>query len=279
MQAARRSPDTYVVINAVDRALYHTGRLGRDMFLYPQHPDALLLTGQDRVLAYWHKFDTLIDLGLVNLAEKDLTECLETYGEHPLILERLALVNMVKGKTGAARIYLGALRKTLFHHKWASDYLARLDADPTLSNDPEIQRLRAQCLRKDSTAGFYVTEMLLSTLVEQGGGNRMAYEYLMSWYMLNGQLPRFVQNVTKLSEFGYTDVPPLYQEAAVIYAYGTRKPVPLVASPDAQRRIEHFSSIVNKYGRNRDAAFAELARDYAGSYLFYYFYNFARTQK
>ena len=77
----------------------------------------LLITGDDHVVLYWHAFDTLMDLGLVNLAEKNLTECLETFGEHPLILERLATVNLVKGRTDAARIYLGVLRKTLFHHR------------------------------------------------------------------------------------------------------------------------------------------------------------------
>ena len=58
---------------------------------------------------YWHKFDTQLDLGLVNPAQKNFTECMETYGEHPLLLERLALINMVKGNTSAAKIYLKAL--------------------------------------------------------------------------------------------------------------------------------------------------------------------------
>ena len=61
----------------------------------------------------------------------------------------------------------------------------------------------------------------------------------------------------------------------MIYAYGTKKPVPLAGftvSPEAQRRIEHFSSVFNRYNRNKDAAFKELAKDYWGSYLFYYIY-------
>ena len=82
-----------------------------------------------------------------------------------------------------------------------------------------------------------------------------------------------MQNLARLPEFGYTEVPPLYQEAAVIYAYGTKKPVPLQDfSPEVQRRIERFSSIFNRYGRNKEAAFGELAKDYAGSYFFYCIY-------
>jgi hypothetical protein len=282
LEAARRCPDNYAVMNAVDRALYHTGRLNRDMFTYLQHPDALMITGEDHSVLYWHKFDTLIDLGLMNLAEKDLTECMETFGEHPMILQRLATIDLVKGKIDAARIYLERLRKTLFFSTWANDYLLRLEADPTLATDPQIQQLRARQLRKDSTVFFFAEEPMLSALVEQGGQNRMAFEYLMAWCMLTKQLDRFVQNLARLTEFGYTEIPPLYQEAAVIYAYGTKKPVPLkglTISPEAQRRIEHFSSVFNRHGRNKDAAFGELARDYAGSYFFYFVYASPSAQK
>lgn len=279
LQAARRYPDHYTAMNAVDRALYHTGRLNRDMFAYPQHPEALMVTGEDHSVLYWHKFDTLIDLGLMNLAEKDLTECMETFGEHPMILQRLATIDLAKGKIDAARIYLERLRKTLFFSTWAKDCLVRLDADPTLAADPQIQQLRAQLLRKDSTVSFYAREPMLAALVEQGSPNRMAFEYLMAWYMMTKQLDRFVQNLARLTEFGYTGVPPLYQEAAVIYAYGTKKPVPLQGLAEAQRRIERFSSVFNRYGRDKDAAFGELAKDYAGSYFFYFIYASSSAQK
>ena len=162
LQAARRCPDNYTVINAVDRALYHTGRLNRDMFTRPQHPEALMITGEDHSVLYWAKFDTLIDLGLMNLAEKDLTECMETFGEHPMILQRLATIDLAKGKIEAARVYLERLRQTLFFSTWAKDRLAGLAADP------QIQQRRAQSLRKDSTVFFYAREPMLAALVEQG---------------------------------------------------------------------------------------------------------------
>lgn len=287
LTAARRCPDSPYAMNAVNRALYHTGQLGADMFRYVQQPAGLLITGDDHSMVYWHTFDTLMDLGLVNPAEKNLTECLEAFGEHPLILERLAMVNLIKGRNDAARIYLGVLHKTLFHRRWASDWLARLDADPNLSGDSEIQRLRAEYPRKDSIAEFYAKEAMLTALVGQGGGvgpqtqddastspNRMAFEYLAAWYLLNGQLGRFVQQMERLDEFGYREIPPLYQEAILIYTYGTGKPLDLhgrTISPEMHQRIRHFSDVVNRHGKNRDAAAAELARDYRGSYFLYYF--------
>ncbi len=274
LEAARRCPGQYHVLVAVNRALYHTGRLDRDLFLYAQQPEGLLRTGDDHVMLYWHVFDTLIDLGLANLAEKNLTECLETFGEHPLILERLAKVNLIKGKTAAARVYLGALSKTLFHSRWASGCLARLDADPNSCGDPDLATLRAQRLRADSISTFYAEDALLTALIEQNSGNRMAFEYLTAWYMLTGQLPKIAQQIERLDRFGYAEIPPLCQEALLIYAYGTGKPVDLHGRsipPEVEQRFKQFSRVVNQYGRDRSAAVAELAREYRGSYFFYYF--------
>ncbi|UCF17635.1 MAG: hypothetical protein JSW59_09270, partial [Phycisphaerales bacterium] len=135
LKAARHHTENPFVINAVNRALYYTGWLGYDMFCWPQHPDVLLPTGEDRILASWHKFDTQIDLGLMNMAERNLNECTQVFGEHPMILKRLAVINMVKANYDSARIYLGALSKTLFHSDWANDYLALLQSDPNLSTD------------------------------------------------------------------------------------------------------------------------------------------------
>jgi hypothetical protein len=277
LQAARRHPSDYFVMNAVNRALWHTGRFTQDMFSYPQHPDGLLHTGEDHVLAYWSKFDTQIDLGLMNVAEKNLVECMETFGEQPMILQRLAMVNMVKGSMDTARIYLGSLSKTLFYSRWAKDYLVRLETDPNLAGDRQIQDLRSRCLKKDQMALFYAKEEMLAALAGQDNRNRMAFEYLMAWYMQTKQMDKFVQNIGRLSEFGYTAIPPLYQEALVIYAYGKGKSVPLggyAIDPEARRRIEDFSRIFNKYKRDKAAAFSELAASYRNSYLFYYVYAF-----
>jgi hypothetical protein len=228
---------------------------------------------------YWHKFDTLIDLGLINTAEKNLTECMETFGEQPMILERLALVNLVKGATDTARIYLGALSKMLFYGRWAEDYLARLEADPNLSEDRQIQNLRARYLKKDYTALFYAKEPMLLALLEQNSRNRMAFEYLMAWYMLTKQLDKFMQNIGRLSDLGYAAIPPAYQEALAIYAYPRDKARDYPISPEVRGRFERFSSIFNRYNRNKVQAADELAREYGKTYFFYYMYALQPAEK
>ena len=282
LQAARRHPSDPLVMNAVSRALYHTGRLGDDLFCWPQQADALFSTGEDHNLWCWQKFDTQIDLGLMNMAERNLTECTQVFGDHPMFLKRLALINMVKARYGSARIYLGALSQTLFHSAWANDYIALLQSDPNLSTDERIQHLRSLCPEKDYATIGYSKERVLCDLLEKNVKNRMAFEYLTAWYMLTKQLGKCVKNIEHINEVGYLELPRLYEEVVMIYVYSTRKPVQLAdhpPSPDARTRIETFSRIFNSHGRNKAKAFEDLQKDYSDSYFLYHIYGNAGVRK
>ncbi len=142
LKIGRRSPYQYTVCHAVDRALCRLERLGDEMFGFPQQPEALLLTDPSAE-PVWQKFDVCLDLGLINQAENALLLCTETYGDRPLLLHRLATVNMIKGNVAAARVLLGALAKVPFWGSAAHRDLKRLENDPNLSEDPEIKRCAA----------------------------------------------------------------------------------------------------------------------------------------
>ena len=280
LKTARRFYDDPIVISAVNRALYHTGRLGYDVCAWPQHPDTLLLSADEYKSAYWKRFDIRLDLGLLNMAENDLTECLEIFGPQPLILRRLALVNMAKGNLGSARIYLGALSKTLFEADWAKHYLALLCNDPNLTSDKHIQLLRANQLKDDRLAygGFQAKPQVLSTLLQSNPKNHMAFEYLAAWYLLAKQLDQFVEHLKRIDDFDYPQIPPLYEEAVLIYMSRTNKPVDLGGrrgSDESRQRMDRFGQTFNRYGQNKVAAFRELVRDFGNSYYFYFLYGFS----
>jgi hypothetical protein len=280
--SAQRCPTDPFVAHDVNRALYQRGRLGYDMFSWPQHPDYLFLSDKKYKWMYWQIFDVFLDIGVVNIAENDLTECLEGIGDRPMVLQRLALINMVKGNLGSAKIYLGALSKTLFNADWAKQYLDLLKTDPNLSTDKYIQHLRSLCLDKDCLTHSLLKERTLSWLLERNSQNRMAFEYLMAWYMLNKQLGKFVQNLERLHDLGYREVPTHYEEAALIYVYGTGKPIQLdgyLSSPEKRRQIEDFSKLLNSYGRDKKAAFNELSRNFCNTYFFYYTYAPSSSNK
>jgi hypothetical protein len=287
LAAGRRYPDNhltahhYFVVHAVNRALYHTGRLGSEMFSYPQNPNTLFLS-IEKIFASWNRFDTLIDIGIMNVAEHELAQSLIRFGERPAILERLALVNMVKGNIGAARVYLGALGKTLFNAGWANNYLNRLESDPNLSTDGEIQHLRHLMIEEDYGFSSVVNEQMLLALLDRNPQNRMAFEYLMAWYLLTGQLERLVQNLDRLNDFDYSEIPPHYGEAILLYSSIMKKAVDLkghTLSPQSRQRFEGVNQTLYLYGGNRQAASNELAGNYGDSYIFYYLYGVSGMEK
>jgi hypothetical protein len=281
LAAGSGNPTHPYVIHAVNRAMYHTRRMTDDMFSYPQQPNALLLTNDTSLPAYWRIFDTYLDLGLVNLAEHALVQCLEIYGRQPVILRQLALVNMAKGNTGAARVCLGALSRTLFDASWAADYLEKIRIDPNLSTDREIQGLRELIPQTDTDFCFGTAaapDKSLLALLNTNRKNRMAFEYLMALHLLTGQLDKFVQNIGRLDDFDYPEIPRAYEEAILLYTSIRERPVDLHGrqiSAESQQRLEKFNLTLLLCGGNKQAAFRELAGSYGDSYLFYYTYGFS----
>jgi hypothetical protein len=266
------------IVNTTLQALHYTGRLGYDMFLYPQQPDTMFLFGQRYLRADWQRIDTFINLGLINWADHAVGESLEKYGERPIILKRAALFNLVKGRIAAATIYLTALSKTLFYSQWAKNYLERLERDPNLSTDQQIQQLRSFMIDKDYTGLLYKDKNMLLALLEKNSQNRMALEYLMGWCLLHGDIEELVNNLYRLDDLGYSQIPRLYEEAALIYTTNTKKEVNLGSlriSAASRLRFKDYLHIYNRYGANKRAAVNELKKKYGDSYLFYSMYGFS----
>jgi hypothetical protein len=282
LTSAQHNPHNPFIAHAVNRALYHVGRLGYDMFSWPQDPDHLFLSDKKYKWMHWQIFDVFLDLGVVNMAENALTECLEGLGSRPMVLQRLALINMVKGNSGSAKIYLGPLSKTLFHAEWANNYLDRLEADPNLSEDKYIQHLRSLCLDEDCPMYSLLKEKTLLQLLEKNSQNRMAFEYLMAYHMLNKNLSKLAQNLERLHDFDYPKLPTHYEEAALIYMYRTKKSLqlsPYLPNPQIRKQIEDFSRLLMSYGRNKQAAYKELSKKFRNTYFFYLMFAPSGTKR
>lgn len=276
LEISVRYPRNQFIIHAVNRALYHTGRLADDMFVYEQQPTALLLSAErENPVRWWWMTDTYIDLGHMNLAESMLALVMDTYGERPGVLKRMALINMAKGETGAARVYLGALSRTLFDDGWANDYLEKIEEDPNLSTDAEVQRLRSLIPTTDRDFAS-LNENIFTDLLEKNKGNRMAFEYLEAIYLLTGQLDKFAATLNRLDDFNYGRIPRVYEEAILLYKAVQKKDSPVSGeiSSETRSRFNNFNSIFQvKYSANKLAAFQELAWNYGDSYFFYFLYG------
>ena len=104
----------------------------------------------------------------------------------------------------------------------------------------------------------------------------MAFEYLMAWYMLTGQLEKFMQNLYRLDDFDYSEIPRHYEEAILMYMLKAKKTVDLRdyrISLESQQRFDGFGQLLSRYGGNKRAAMNKLAEYYSDSYFFYYLYR------
>jgi hypothetical protein len=282
LKASARWPQSKLMNHAANRALYHTGRLTQDMFVYGQPPGGLMLSGEtENPSAWWRLFDTYIDLGHMNLAESMLILSMDAYGERPLFLRRLALINMVKGNTGVAQVYLGALSRTLFDRDWARSYLEKIECDPNLSTVEQVQHLRSIMPEIDRDFES-LSESIFLDLLDKNKGNRMAFEYLAAFYLLTKQLDKFVGILHRLDDFDYVEIPRVYEEAILLHRFVGKK-VELGGREISRQSQERFNRFCNvyfgQYGGNRRAAFDKLARDFGDSYLFYSLYGLSGMKK
>jgi hypothetical protein len=269
LDLGRRSPYRYTVCHAVDRALCRLDRLGDEMFGFPQQSAALLLTdpSADPV---WQKFDICLDLGLINQAENAVVLCTEIYGERPLLLHRLATINMIKGNVGAARVLLGALAKVPFWGSVARRDLARLKSDPNLSEDAEIRQWRSVMLRTDSVRDVDT----LTQLLTENPGNRAAYQYGMAALLLSKNLDGFVRMFDTYHQRNFSRIPRHYEEALLLSETLRRQPVDgpgRAVSPETRAQLQEFFQMFRQAGGDKTATRSALQKKFGSTYYYYYY--------
>ena len=271
--AAKRNARNPLVTCALAQASYHTG--GLTLKVPPvTAPEELLFSG-DKLQSHWKKSDLYFDLGYVNMALHHLTEAVEFYGERPLLLQRLVLINLALGNTSTAEVYLGTLARAPFQAGWAQAYLQRLKSDPALASDEEIVRLRRLMVKKDSVVALSADEELIM-LLDANRHNRMAFEYLMTYYLLTKNLEAFVKNISRAKDFPDLGISPLWDEGIVLAGRLSGRPIQLgghTISPEAISRVNTVTRLAQRYGDNAEQARRELSANYAHTYTFYWLFH------
>jgi len=272
------------ICHDVNRALYHTSRLLHDMFLYPQHYAGLLLTPNKRLpkqmmVQIWVKSsNTLYELGHVNEAENASYEALSTLGYYPEGLQRLALINIIKGQTDAARTFLHALSRDFLYEEQADQYLQRLETDPLLSTDDQIRRIRSFMLVEDS-----IKKTTPKDLLEKNKHNRMAFEYLMAFLLLTGQHNAVAHSVKYLDNFDYPQgrIPRHLAEAILLYTAMTGKKTDLHnrrINAGTVRRFQKFTQLFQRHKLDLQTAAKTLEKEFGDTYYYFYFFLLDRSE-
>ena len=109
-------------------------------------------------------------------------------------------------------------------------------------------------------------------LLETNGHNRMAFEYLMAFYLLTRRLDEFAANLPRLRDFDYPDLPRHYQEAILLYEMDTTKRADRCGyeiDDDVLQEFADFSRDLRLCGGGEAAAGALMQR-YGNTYFYYH---------
>ncbi len=268
-------------IHTINRALYHTGRMGDEMFTFVQAYDNKDLVfgvgGLDNVILM-ERAELCLELGLVNVAERIAQEFLRCTNDrpNPYVLKQLALIYTVKEEIETARVHLRALSRNLIYGSEAKDLLHQLEIDPMLEHDEHIQHLRSIMMTTDNAYTHYNENDCLTGLLQRNKYNKMAFEYLMAHYLLTRQLDKFVENLSRLDDFGYDSIPRHYQEAILFYNGITQKKIDLgdrKISAELSRQYEEFNDLGENCGGNMELLWKVSAPRFGRTYFFYYVFG------
>jgi hypothetical protein len=273
MELKRRGIFFQSVNHDVDRALAQMGQLGDRMFEFPQDLSALLYYHiQDEGSIVWFdKYGGLMfDLGYMNSAEHLTTEILELEGPTPFVLDRLAWIARIKRQDGAARVFETVLSRQIAHRLAQA---LRPGADGTLNiPDQRLDHLTECMPTQDREVRDTAPDELMLTLLANQPKNRMAFDYLMAYYLLTLQQDKVVSQFYRLKDLGFQRLPRHYAEAALIARDKTRGQIDLQGwqiDPEIEKQYRAITGRARESRLDRRKMAEALAPEFGNSYFFY----------
>ncbi len=260
----------------VNRALFHTGQLLDNLFSYPQKvgTDGLFINrfiaGQIAIPAS----DLYFELGHINAAQAWAYEAQAKYKYNPRILKRLLLLNLVNENYVAAEKFVKLLKKSPIHRRWALKY-EKYISDPSLT---EKDRLLVLKRRQSPKTDFFISHRFpcadLRQLLEDGPINKMAFEYLAAYSLLDCSVRDILRNIKHLNNFGYDTVPRHVQEAMIMIKAISKSSARNMGAdlknmgvgPDVMNDFKNFTQFVI---RHKKSAKARMDKKFQDTYWYY----------
>lgn len=268
--------DDYSVLSQMHlfRALHYRNRLLSDLFSYPgalPGQSFLMVTGKMATYYPVQMSDCFFEVGAMNQAEYWAHEALALKGKKPWILQRLALINLLKGRKNSAGKFIALLDKTLLYRDSARTCRRFCENDPLIDGNEYLHRIRSYMTRREYLCRDFYSELV--NLFESNSDNRTAFEYIVAINLLNNSIGPVIDNTGFFKRFGYSRLPRHVQEAVVFQRA-------MVRSSDVTcsgfkldsnyfHRFEKFNRTLFRFQNDKDRALEELAPGYGRTYWFY----------
>ncbi len=268
--------DVLIIFN-VNRALYHTGQLLDNLFGYPQAAGAnvLFLENIPRHGTI-PASDLYFDLGHIKASLVLTYEGQTKFVNNPRMLKSIVLNNIINEEYVVAKKFLDLLNKSIMHKKWVTSYLNYLSNESLIKSDSLIQLKRKLTPKSD----FFIAisegaDKDLIELLKENENNKMAFEYLMAYYLLSYRLEDLLKYLDEFKEFGYGKYPRHIEEALLLisFAYPSKKfEVDYSINQKTIERFDRFNSILSTYENKIQAKEALNKKGFYNTYWYYVLY-------
>lgn len=212
--------------------------------------------------------------GLVNEAHRWAYEEMVVYGMRPHNLKMLIKTSLLSGDDLMAAKYTGILRGTLFYRDDAEYFESMIGNSEKLIADPELGAIAGILPENDFFIYTDTPEDNLPLLFESNSRNRRAFEYMMSWLLLEKDVETVLSNLHLMKGLGYTSLPRSIEEAVMIYVNSQNAFPEMRGLTVSRATLARFDQYFNAYrlARNNPVTLQETMRARFGDTFWYYFH-------
>ena len=218
---AEKKPATSPLgVSSVNLALSQTGQLPDRLFeFYQNGAEGLFPVFSRDMTSPVFTSEVFYRLGMVNDAERymfEAQEAIPNFRKSARLTRRIAECEIINGNYEVAAKLLRRLQKTIFYSNWANQTMALLGNEKAINRHPIYGKLRKYREKKqDFLFSDREMDQMLGLLFLNDKSNKMAYEYLMCYVLLQCDLNKFMQYYPLGRFVGYDHIPRSFQEILI----------------------------------------------------------------
>ena len=219
-KAEKKPATTPLGVSCVNLALSQKGMLADRLFeFYQNGGEGLFPTFTRDMISPVSTAEIFFRLGLVNDAERymfEAQEAIPNYRKSARLTRRIIECDIINGNYKVAAKLLRRLQKTLFYSNWANQTMALLGNEKAINRHPIYGKLRKYREKKqDFLFSDREMDQMLGLLFLNDNHNKMAYEYLMCYELLQRDMEKFMQYYPLGRFVGYDHIPRTFQEILI----------------------------------------------------------------
>ena len=219
-KAEKKPATTPLSVSCVNLALSQKGMLADRLFeFYQNGGEGLFPTFTRDMISPVSTAEIFFRLGMVNDAERymfEAQEAIPNYRKSARLTRRIIECEIINGNYQVAAKLLRRLQKTLFYSNWANQTMALLGNEKAINRHPIYGKLRKYREKKqDFLFSDREMDQMLGLLFLNDNHNKMAYEYLMCYELLQRNMEKFMQYYPLGRFVGYDHIPRSFQEILI----------------------------------------------------------------